>query len=188
MGDKSFLDQIMEEINKRKWDIHEHTTLAEYGFENPEVILYLWGLITHRYGKTVEVGNNTQDNSAPIYTYSVWNVADPLSSEGGVRLNIAGYGIDLKLSLDNIGVHLFGKSGENSETMGGLRIDLSKGEIGFETAVSTSEGNKTSTTYESYNISLIVPATVAVAILGGPQLVAYLASLLQSGGVPVPVG
>jgi len=186
--EKSLLDQIMEEINKREWKAHEHTTIAEYDLKNSRIFSILGKLITHRTGTKITADDKTQDNSAPIYTYSVLNAADPLSSEGGIRLNIAGYGIDIKLSWQNTGVHLFGKSGENSEITGGLRIDFSEGEIGFETTTSTEKDNKTSTTYESYNINFIVPGGAAIAILGSPQLAAYLASLLQSGGVPVPAG
>ena len=106
--------------------------------------------ITESYEKTQTL-SEIGDSSKPLSVYSVLDADNVITSSAGFKINMGDASLNVNLSLDDISVS--GKvSNDNVTNSLGVKLNLSKLQLGFEGSTSIQNGSFSNTA--SFNISV----------------------------------
>ena len=99
-----------------------------------------------------EVIKKRGDSSKPVSVYADKNINDPAFSSAGINININSFTLNLSVGLDNIGVYGAVTEGDVTNSLG-LRLNLSKIQIGIENSTARNYDGKTKVGYTNISVS-----------------------------------
>ncbi len=103
--------------------------------------------------KTTTMVSQHGNSSKPISVYANKDTANPIkSSSVGIYVNAESFTLDFSLALDDIGISGSWTTGDTTES-GGIKLNLSKLELGFEKSTAVQWDNTTETVYTNCSIN-----------------------------------